>query len=279
MQLLLVSLAGAALREAEPQTPKGSYRHAHQHEHQGSGAFSSAHAHSECMCRGSTDSPTSSLASWWTGQRLTAHPGPFSLASQHPHVQGTSKHCQGRKLTSQPHFGVACSRDRPWLPPAAGVLPPAHWSSLTFIENFVSEFCTHTGIPMAPDSQIQQQAHSWPSLRSHSPGDPRPLLQLQVLRPPGNTHTGTEQKTRSNGKQLERGFNKKQGLDCSDVCRAQSDKNTIYQTPSLFTPSGGSSCEVPPPGEPQCSLQLYGKFAHLPLGHQWNSSTLHSSYL
>lgn len=63
MQLLLVSLAGAALREAEPQTPKGSYRHAHQHEHRGSGAFSSAHAHSECMCRGSTDSPTSSLAS------------------------------------------------------------------------------------------------------------------------------------------------------------------------------------------------------------------------
>ncbi|EOA98961.1 hypothetical protein Anapl_11541 [Anas platyrhynchos] len=63
MQLLLVSLAGAALREAEPQTPKGSYRHAHQHEHRGSGAFSSAHAHSECMCRGSTDIPTSSLAS------------------------------------------------------------------------------------------------------------------------------------------------------------------------------------------------------------------------
>lgn len=133
------------------------------------------------------------------------------------------------------------------------------------LENFVTEFCTHTGIPTAPGSQIQQQAHSWRSLRSHSPGDPRPLLQLQVLRPPGNTHTGTEQKTRSNGKQLERGFNKKQGLDCSDVCRAQSDKNTIYQTPSLFTPSGGSSCEVPPPGEPQCSLQLHRKLAHLPL--------------
>lgn len=173
-----------------------------------------------------------------------------------------------RGVSSHHSHTKTCSRDRPWLPPAAGVLPPAHWSSLTFIENFVSEFCTHTGIPMAPGSQIQQQAHSWPSLRSHSPGDPRPLLQLQVLRPPGNTHTGTEQKTRSNGKQLERGFNKKQGLDCSDVCRAQSDKNTIYQTPSLFTPSGGSSCEVPPPGEPQCSLQLYGKFAHLPLGHQ-----------
>lgn len=84
-----------------------------------------------------TDSPTSSLASSWTGPRLAAQPGPLSLVSWHPHIQGTSKHCQGRKLTSQPYQnlqpGQALAPSSCWCPPTCTLVQPHAYQRILLV--------------------------------------------------------------------------------------------------------------------------------------------------